>query len=608
MKNLLMPFSVTLFATLLSSCDAPELQAPSSLAEVSDVPANWAEFYANKVASKENYLTQHDAAYQWFANFPFSETDGTPFILLKLLPKLAPELWASGDNFLADVGLFVDERQANFPAPMGIGFSGLARAQNTAVDYSSITCGACHIGRVQMADGKYQYLEGGVNTRFNLPLLRAKVTQTYEKLLGVSVVGAGDAAVAQATAKIMAAIDEVHASNPHYFYNNFEFGGKQFDANYESAQIALFKQQAAVIIPRFFQRLADEQSGYDALVDKNYAAIKAQMHAGIPGMADATGLSASNAYAEARKKPVISWFASFILPKAQGVTDYLAVWEQGKRKASWTSDHSELINGGGQWNGSVPIPMYRNIAAELTLGLKNTDVRVAAFAEELLDGLPANPYPFSVDVELATKGKVLFAQNCADCHQPHNGKVYANLGTPMGRANVVDWIIERGGRSSFYDACSETTSIELMGKTLKPCAEFEGVSLAGKQSLAMRPLSQQRGYNARPLDGIWAQAPYFHNGSVPTLSHGLVATERPASFLRGLEEYDQEKVGYVWKKEDVKFSDNLKTAMVFDTNAIPALNAVGHSGVVTDNGKNYKLDWSDDKAGAMAILEYLKVL
>jgi mono/diheme cytochrome c family protein len=520
---------------------------------------------------------------------------------------LAPELWGNGDNFLEDVGLFIDERQTNFPAPMGIGFSGLS-TQGKTVDYSSITCGACHIGRVQLPDGTFQYLEGGVNTRFNLPFMRAKVTQTFEKISGENITSKNSAAIVKITERIVSALDEAHAGDPNYFYKNYSFGGTSFDSNYESNQIELFKQQANVIIPKFLQRLASEQIGYDALIDKNYASIKKQMHEGIPGMADATGLSASNAYTELKKKPVVGWFASIILPKSQGITDYLSVWEQDKRKASWTKDHKEMINGGGQWNGSVPIPMYRNIAAELTLGLENTDVRVAAFAEELLDGLPANPYPFNVDVELANKGKTLFAQNCADCHQPHNGKVYGNIGTPMGRAYVIDWILERGGRSSFFDTCSENTSIDIMGKTVKPCAEFEGVSLADKKSLAMRPTSQQRGYNARPLSGIWAQAPYFHNGSVPTLYHVLVANERPKTFLRGIDEYDQEKLGYTWKKEDVKFPENLKSAMLFDTNAIPALNAVGHTGTITENGTAHKLDWSDDKAGAAAIMEYMKVL
>ncbi|RZA07270.1 MAG: cytochrome C [Moraxellaceae bacterium] len=491
---------------------------------------------------------------------------------------------------------------------MGIGFSGLSQSQNNLIDYSSITCGACHIGRVQLPDGTYQYLEGGVNTRFNLPLMRSKVSHTFELLLGKSLLDVDQTAIASATNHVLAALDEAHRSDPHYFYKNFEFGGIKFDSNYEAAQIALFKQQASVIIPKFVQRLTKEKIGYDALVEKNYATISQQMHQGIPGMADATGLSASNAYADLKNKPILGLFAPFILPNAQGVTDYMSVWEQDKRKASWTSDHKELVNGGGQWNGSVPIPIYRNIAAALTLGLENTDVRVAAFSEELLHGLPANPYPFNVDTELAGKGKILFAQHCADCHQPHNGKVYGNIGTPMGRANVVDWIIELGGRSSFYDTCSQDTAVEIMGKIVKPCEKFEGVPLAGKQALAMRPLSQQRGYNARPLSGIWAQAPYFHNGSVPTLYHVLIANERPQTFLRGIEEYDQEKLGFVWKKEDVKFTENLNTAMHFDTSVIPALNAVGHAGDITDNGKTYKLDWSDDKAGAVAILEYLKVL
>lgn len=603
MKKFIIPI-----AFLLASCGAPELQAPIQPPLVTDVPADWNSFYAEKISTKENYIAEHNTAYQWFANFPFSETDGTPFILLKLLPKLAPDIWGKNDNFLEDIGLFIDERQARFPAPMGIGFSGLSKSQNNSIDYASITCGACHIGRVQLTDGSFKYLEGGVNTRFNLPLMRAKVTQTVEQLLGESVATTNATAITQATQKVLAVLAEVHAANPHYFYNNFEFGGKKFDANYEATQIELFKQQAATVIPTFLQRVANENLGYEALINKNYASIKDQMHKGIPGMADATGLSASNAYSALQQKPVLGWFASFILPTSQGITDYMSVWEQGKRKASWNSDHSELINGGGQWNGSVPIPMYRNIAAELTLGLDNTDVRVAAFAEELLDELPASPYPFKVDVELANKGKTLFSQHCADCHQPHNAKVYNNLNLPMGRANVVNWIIERGGRSSFYEACTENTRIDILGKTLQPCAEFEGVSLANKKSLTMRPLSQQRGYNARPLSGIWAQAPYFHNGSVPTLYHVLVAQERPKIFLRGIEEYDQEKLGFVWNKDDVKFSENLKNAMLFDTTSIPALNAVGHSANVTENGKTYKLDWSDDKAGAAALIEYLKIL
>ncbi len=56
------------------------------------------------------------------------------------------------------------------------------------------------------------------------------------------------------------------------------------------------------------------------------------------------------------------------------------------------------------------------------------------------------------------------------------------------------------------------------------------------------------GYKARPLTGIWATAPYLHNGSVPTLYDLLLPPdERPKSFDLGTREYDPADVGYVYK-------------------------------------------------------------
>jgi len=50
-------------------------------------------------------------------------------------------------------------------------------------------------------------------------------------------------------------------------------------------------------------------------------------------------------------------------------------------------------------------------------------------------------------------------------------------------------------------------------------------------------------YAARVLEGIWAAAPYLHNGSVPTLADLLTpAEQRPASFAVG-DEYDPVRVG-----------------------------------------------------------------
>ena len=53
-------------------------------------------------------------------------------------------------------------------------------------------------------------------------------------------------------------------------------------------------------------------------------------------------------------------------------------------------------------------------------------------------------------------------------------------------------------------------------------------------------------YKARPLNGIWATAPYLHNGSVPSLWALLQpVAQRPARFFVGSREFDPVRVGLV---------------------------------------------------------------
>ena len=80
------------------------------------------------------------------------------------------------DNFLDVAGLFKDERNPAWPIAPGYGWTGLARDDpGGAVDYAALTCGACHVGRVRLDDGSYRYLDGGVNTQFNLVQYRVRV-------------------------------------------------------------------------------------------------------------------------------------------------------------------------------------------------------------------------------------------------------------------------------------------------------------------------------------------------------------------------------------------------------------------------------------------------
>src|SRR6185312_4095500 len=52
-------------------------------------------------------------------------------------------------------------------------------------------------------------------------------------------------------------------------------------------------------------------------------------------------------------------------------------------------------------------------------------------------------------------------------------------------------------------------------------------------------------YRARPLNGVWATAPYLHNGSVPSLWWLLTPTaERPQQFCMGFRDFDPQQVGF----------------------------------------------------------------
>lgn len=91
---------------------------------------------------------------------------------------------------------------------------------------------------------------------------------------------------------------------------------------------------------------------------------------------------------------------------------------------------------------------------------------------------------------------------------------------------------------------------------------FEALQL---QSISTGQSASQRSlYKARPLNGIWATAPYLHNGSIPNLYELLLPEEmRSPTFYVGNREINPEKVGYVSdsEKSDIplfKFDTSLK--------------------------------------------------
>ncbi len=149
---------------------------------------------------------------------------------------------------------------------------------------------------------------------------------------------------------------------------------------------------------------------------------------------------------------------------------------------------------------------------------------------EYLSDLTPPAYPFAVDSTLAAAGAATYAAACAQCHDANGA-----------RAESAIPIDEVGTDRSRLDAW-----------TAESAAAFNawGTGHDWKFSSFRLPPS---GYVAPPLDGVWLNAPYLHNGSVPTLSDLLEPpANRPTRFWRGYDVYDQARVGFISDDPDAR--------------------------------------------------------
>lgn len=199
--------------------------------------------------------------------------------------------------------------------------------------------------------------------------------------------------------------------------------------------------------------------------------------------------------------------------------------------------------------------------------------------EAYIDSLEAPQYPFDVDEQLATRGRVVFNSTCADCHGTYgpDGE-YPELIVPIAQV--------------------QTDRVRLDSLTPKHRLSYE-TNWINEYGARGKVVADPGGYLAPPLNGIWASAPYFHNGSVPTLWHVLHPAERPTVWLRESNDaYDQKLVGLQvdgFEKMPAVSSSSARRRY-FDTRKF-GKSAAGHdfAEVLSD-------------AQLKALLEYLKTL
>lgn len=168
-------------------------------------------------------------------------------------------------------------------------------------------------------------------------------------------------------------------------------------------------------------------------------------------------------------------------------------------------------------------------------------------------------WPFPVDAALAGEGRGVFERSCARCHGTYGeDEAYPNLLIALDDVGTDSML----ARSTFEFLSAE-----------EYVAWFNR-SYFGELSR----LEPHDGYVAPPLDGIWATAPYLHNGSVPTLAALLDSSKRPKYWRRSFDsaDYDQAAVG--WNHEALETGhdeDPSARKRIYDTTR-PGYSNEGH--------------------------------
>jgi mono/diheme cytochrome c family protein len=206
--------------------------------------------------------------------------------------------------------------------------------------------------------------------------------------------------------------------------------------------------------------------------------------------------------------------------------------------------------------------------------------------QAFISAMRAPTYTRSIDAALVDQGRVTFARDCAGCHGSYaasdDEESYPNLIIPLDVIGTDPVVAEAG----------VVHSPELV-------SWYNGSFYGGITQMV--PNDPFPGYMPPPLDGIWATAPFFHNGSVPTVELVLNSHARPTYWARtdlDSTNFDEAAMGWPYVVHDGP-PDALPPAerkMVFDTTQWSQSNA----------GHTYGDHLTD--AERRAVIEYLKTL
>ena len=463
-----------------------------------------------------------------------AERGHLPYLVWQVLPEVFPEhLPADRPGVGYEKFGFIQEQGR----PTPIGFS---RLHASGVDLVGLNCGACHIGTVRAS------AEATPQVVLGMPAHQLDVLAYFQFLFRC----AQDERFNERV--LLPAIKKHKTLGPidRLIYHT-----------------ALQRTRDGVLQLKWRLRYLDAPENFGLFVgspaNSNEPQARLQYPLWGPGRVDTTNIikAARFRYDMSRE----NWVSTNELP---------SLWNQAPRR------HMGL-----HWDGNNSSLDERNLSAALGAGAHPDTVdklridRVAAWAQNL----PPPKYPFPIDGEQATKGKQIYVERCYKCHDFAGSAVGE---TPPIAETKTDPHRLNSATPAFFVDVNKIGSTELNHYEIDPALKTRK-----HHPWRFSHFSKTPGYVNVPLDGVWARAPYLHNGSVPTMRDLLkLPGQRPTIFYKGTDIYDQMNMGFI----------TAQTAMGnyfrFD------ITLPGNS----NSGHEYGTDLSDEQI--TQLIEYMKQL
>jgi hypothetical protein len=205
----------------------------------------------------------------------------------------------------------------------------------------------------------------------------------------------------------------------------------------------------------------------------------------------------------------------------------------------------------GQFDGTVRNRVTRSVLAALAVGATLDNLVMPDITHNVQHSIEYSldlkgpsyaalfgPLGHGIDAARVERGKTLYMKSCAGCH----GSRASDGSWTKGKAQGVVFPAERLGTDAervnfrYYDTLADTLYAYFPAKhALRP----------KREDMRPGPAGRTRGYISYPLESVFSRAPFFHNGSVPTLAEVINLKPRRELFYRGDTLYDPVDVGIV---------------------------------------------------------------